>query len=44
MKLRLTSINAVKPRRNRTNKEKTAGLLDVVLELRFSKFTSFEPK
>ena len=26
------------------NKEKTAGLLDVILELRSSKLTSFEPK
>ena len=33
-----------KTRRNRTNKGKTAGLLDVILELRSSKFTSFEPK
>ena len=31
-------------KRNRTNKGKAAGLLDVILELRSSKLTSFEPK
>ena len=29
---------------NRTNKEKPAGLLDIILELRSSKFKSFEAK
>ena len=29
---------------NRTNKEETAGLLDIILELRYSKFKSFDPK